>query len=215
VKHLSKCQVDQLALEQFCIAAWTGALQPGDGTPSFLIQDPSGGHWIQPHERLYIDAKVLPEDTIAAAMNAYVMKQSEGYLRAGLRALAARNSKAFEQTRQEQVAAADTFASEVRMGKTITVAAAQLGSMARYTPAALSTLGQKRLTSALSDKNTGDNLEALKTMAQALVSIPTVNKNRQGKPRDPMQQRFDDFIRVTAPPPDDEEDEGPQEEDDG
>ena len=113
----------------------------------------------------------------------------EGVSEPLLRALADRNSKAFEQTRQEQVAAADTFASEVRMGKTITVAAAKLGSMARYTPAALSTLGQKHLASALSDKN------------------------KQGKSRDPMQQRFDDFIRVTAPPPDEEEEEGPQEDD--
>jgi hypothetical protein len=93
IKHISKIQLDQRAFREFFIGCWRGHLFD----KAYMILDPSGNPWIPPHEQLHIDLRLHAEDEVAAAMDAYVKKQSMNYTAAGLRSLAdagARRDKA-------------------------------------------------------------------------------------------------------------------------
>ena len=101
VKHISKIQLDQRAYQSFFLACWRGDLFDGE----YAIRDASGNLWIPPHERLHFDLRLHAEDEVAAAMDAYVQKQSMNYMAAGLRSIgqaAARQDKARREDEAEK-----------------------------------------------------------------------------------------------------------------
>lgn len=83
VKHLSKMQLDERAFKEYFLSCWLGLLFDGQ----YRMTDHSGNDWIQPSERLYLQTKLLAEDTYSTTMEAYVKKQSVGFMQAGLQAL--------------------------------------------------------------------------------------------------------------------------------
>jgi hypothetical protein len=82
-KHLSKVQLDQRALTEFFMGCWTGILY----NRQYAMTDHNGRPWITPNERPYLQIKLLAEDQIALVMEAYVKKQSLGFMQAAHRAM--------------------------------------------------------------------------------------------------------------------------------
>lgn len=89
VKHISKIQLDQRAFREYFIACWRGHIFNGE----YAIKDASGNDWVPQHEQLHLDLRLHAEDEVAAAMDAYVKKQSMNYTAAGLRSIAAAEAK--------------------------------------------------------------------------------------------------------------------------
>lgn len=93
VWHRSKVAVDQRAFKEFFHACWVGLLFPGeeqeDGSfapGEYEIHDPNGRLWIPPHERLYMDIRLMAEDAYASVVDAYVKKDQVGFSAALLQA---------------------------------------------------------------------------------------------------------------------------------
>lgn len=96
VKHISKIQLDRRAFSEYFLACWSGSLFNGE----CAIKDTSGNPWIPPHEKLYMDLRLQAEDEIAAAMDAYVQKQSMNYMAAGLRSIAQQQARRDKERRE-------------------------------------------------------------------------------------------------------------------
>ena len=82
VKHISKIQLDQRALQEFVLGCWTGLLFDG----RYKMYDAAGRDFVGPQERPHMQCELLPEDQFMVAIMAYIKKDSLGFRNAALRA---------------------------------------------------------------------------------------------------------------------------------
>ena len=82
VKHISKIQLDQRALQEFFLGCWTGLLFDG----RYKMYDAAGRDFVGPQERPHMQCELLPEDQFMVAIMAYIKKDSLGFRNAALRA---------------------------------------------------------------------------------------------------------------------------------
>lgn len=79
VTHLSKVQLDQMALKEFSIHALLGA-----NGKYYAAIDSAGKLWITSRENPFVDVKLMPEDAHQVASEAYIKKPALGVRRAAL-----------------------------------------------------------------------------------------------------------------------------------
>ena len=82
VRHISKIQLDQRALQEFFLGCWTGLLYEG----KYKMYDAAGRDFVGPQERPHMQCDLLPEDNFQVAIMAYIKKDSLGFRNAALRA---------------------------------------------------------------------------------------------------------------------------------